>query len=79
MSGRTTPPPGHDGGAARPAVTVCRGCCCPPPRPASPAGTRRLISPCTAGVFCVEDWAGYLAFACRACAVERPAVPGALS
>ena len=48
-------------------------------RPASPAGTRRLISPCTAGVFCVEDWAGYLAFACRACAVERPAVPGALS
>jgi hypothetical protein len=30
MSGRTTPPPGHDGGAARPAVTVCRGCCCPP-------------------------------------------------
>jgi hypothetical protein len=32
MSGRTTPPPGHDGGAARPTVTVCRGCCCGTPK-----------------------------------------------
>ena len=33
MSSRTTRPPSHDSGAARPTVTVCRGCgCCGTPK-----------------------------------------------
>jgi len=32
VSDRTTRPAGHDSGAARPTVTVCRGCCCGTPK-----------------------------------------------
>jgi hypothetical protein len=32
VSGRTTRPAGHDSGASRPTVTVCRGCCCGTPK-----------------------------------------------